>query len=535
MKRLILCLLVTIAGLHTVVAEPVILPVKTDTAPFFFYYDELPSDSYNLTVHYVANGTKATILGWVENGAKLKVVLEDGSIGYMPTIAFSYEKNMRFTLLKHIDEEEYQLLGIGKWQDENGNPSLVPEYIRCKDVENSVISNLSLVGEYPDVTFEEEGYSPWSVFGDFYKKYPQIDTNLVRNYTPTYGTIYRLRKDEIPVRFVGYSRSYIESLIGPAFAYAGPGLSPFEGYTYAFYHKLVWDIPRSNMNTVGCFVFYDKDMTVAHIEPCFMWENYSADMQRAYVPMKAKAQPDTVIRSLIAQAPVKVARLVVGADSEEQIDSVTPPWYDMLRLKALYSNEFYVFLVLLIVFLLQWWRLKKTSLDSTADLVVSCLNGLLMCLWVWQVLRVDVFYDAFQEAIRWSIWILGDAKILLFLMAIVVSVAYVALWRWVLLPTIFRAGSSSFFLILSICLTITFVKSVCLALWGNGLLLIVAGGVVAFLACLIIMNMISTRRCSRCGHLTTAVRQYSATCTKCGNKWEVLHFSEALEHQLRSR
>ena len=60
MKRLILCLLVTIAGLHTVVAEPVILPVKTDTAPFFFYYDELPSDSYNLTVHYVANGTKAT-------------------------------------------------------------------------------------------------------------------------------------------------------------------------------------------------------------------------------------------------------------------------------------------------------------------------------------------------------------------------------------------------------------------------------------------------------------------------------------------
>ena len=124
MKRLILCLLVTIAGLHTVVAEPVILPVKTDTAPFFFYYDELPSDSYNLTVHYVANGTKATILGWVENGAKLKVVLEDGSIGYMPTIAFSYEKNMRFTLLKHIDEKEDQLLGIGKWQDENGNPSL---------------------------------------------------------------------------------------------------------------------------------------------------------------------------------------------------------------------------------------------------------------------------------------------------------------------------------------------------------------------------------------------------------------------------
>lgn len=535
MKRLILCLLVTIAGLHTVVAEPVILPVKTDTAPFFFNYDELPSDSYNLTVHYVANGTKATILGWVENGAKLKVVLEDGSIGYMPTIAFSYEKNMPFMLNHYGRERHYQLLGIGEWKDENDNPSLQPDHIRCRDLDYSNVCDMWLTGDAPDIKFYEENYSPDTVFGDFYKKYPQIDTNLVRKHTHTYRTIYRLKKDYIPENFIGYSRSFVESLIGPAFACVGPELSPFKGYTYAFYINLVWDIPRSNMNNVGCFVFYDKDSRVVHIEQCLMWENYSADMQRAYVPMKAKAQPDTVIRSLIAQAPVKVARLVVGANAEEQVEPVTPPWYDRWRLNVLYSNIFYVILILLIVFPLQWWRLRKVSKTSTLDTIISCLNGLLICLWVWQILRVDVFYDALQEAIRWSIWLFGGKKSVLFLMTIAVSVLYVLLWRWIFLPTIFSAGSSVFIWILSICLTVTFVKSVCIALYGTGFLMIASGGLVAFLACWAVMTIIRLRRCSRCGHLTTNVGQYSATCTKCGNKWEVLHFSEALENQLRSR
>ena len=521
------CMLVCLAA-----SAQVKLPVKTDNAPFFLHDGKIPEHVNDLAIHYVSKGTTATIFGWSDTDSILKVMLEDGSIGYMPTIAFTFEKNLRF---KDTDykPKDYRLIGIGKWKDYNDNPSLIPEYYRCLIEQYSEIRNLYTSGIDADISYWHTGRSSLPIFKSFYERYTEIDTNLVKTHKGGGGTRYKLRKDEMPMNFIGCSRSCIESIIGPAYGYVGHELSPYAGYSYAFYNKVVWDIPHSNMNTVGCFVFYDKNMVAVHIEKRFMWESYSDDIHRCYQPLRALKQQDTLISSLLAQTPTKVDKLVCQAIPNETSVIVSPPLYERWRLKILYSHIFYVILVLLIVFSLHFLRLKKLPKDSSMEFIINCVNGILICMMVWQVLRIDSFYSTLQDTIRWFICILGDRKILLFLMTIITSISYVLLWKWVLLRTIFRAGSSVFLVILAFCLTVTFVKAVVLSLWEYGVLLTICGGLVALAACFMTVTLVGNNRCSRCGTMVSDdyVERYSACCPKCGYKWSVLHFWDALSQQ----
>lgn len=474
--------------------EPVTLPLVMD-APFMMDYDLLPEASHDLTVHMVAKGTKAEILGWVKNETELKVVLEDGSVGYMPAIAFAFEKGAKF-VKEDIEPDNYSLRSIGPWHDENGTISLRPEYYDVCS-EGGYERKLATSGYGNDVHYNYDGrLNQWLLLDDFYEKHPSIDTNLVLG-SPSL-TAYTLKKDKLPTNFLGYSRSYIESIFGEPHSTVGPELSQFVGYSYSYYPRIRWEMDGENSDEKGLFVFYDKDMRAVHMEKRVIDTLFTKNWQWLLQPFSSNADDDIKLAGAIASNPSKEIKLVTGNGVQPiQGEEITPGSFTILIQTLWYSPIFHVLLTLLVVFVLDLICSRKIKNYGILYTTLHIIGGLIISLMFWQLFHLPSVYLSVENGIRWFIWLWGDGKILQFLMVIVLTIAYIMFWRHVLLKTVCRMGPNLLIMILAICLSISYIKGVYLATEGSFLFAVLCS-FVGILGLIRVISIINVYRCNCC-------------------------------------
>ena len=225
-------------------------------------------------------GTPVTVLGHSWWKHFVQVTLNDGSLGYIPTLAIAFPD-------VHIvgqygsgnwTQGTYRLQSIGGWDGfqpkkltflhDNGRTyTFAPSDNILKSMQYKQALERLAYGDF----FERHGI-------EYYN--PDRDDKVLR---------LRLKEDELPLSLIGCSKSFIDKLISPAFGFAGPSVSEYKDYVYGFYENLIWPMPevRKNLWGAGVIIYFDRELIAVHMEKM----PWTYDFKPDYSTLRASTTP----------------------------------------------------------------------------------------------------------------------------------------------------------------------------------------------------------------------------------------------------
>lgn len=335
------------------------LPILIDKTPFVLI-DDLDNDKSFYTdvnklkrdwpLFTLPKGLVVKVIG-CDYDALLRVELPDGSLGFIPTVAVAGSE-VSFRL--DADKNEYKGMSVAKvWP----KGSYVLERIGRIEYMKKLDAKVSLSPEYYEFKHEggqrfratETHFSTghliyrllsWdgpAIFEKFFANHPAI----VRYYEPI-KQHFKLKNGELPTTFLGCSRSYIESVLGEPYCYAGYAISPYKEYTFSCHTNVAWDIESSeDRDDSGLMIYYDKNQIAVHMAKVPIDFYYDDFFTKLYTPRKAVMQPDPEIAKRIAASPQR-GSYHYGVNSTEHVEHYTkargcyPLWAKMIYL---FENE----------------------------------------------------------------------------------------------------------------------------------------------------------------------------------------------------
>ena len=345
MKRF--CLLFILLSVHLSAFSQAKMKVLIDNAPFLLFervteskshhhdYDKMLEDWH---MYYVGKGTEVTVIDRSYYYTMLRVQLPDGSVGFMPTVSVVPAEEMNFTLSTSygkVPAGNYTFLGIGPMKKiKNNTQSAAPEYYLYKNQDGTryklnIALATSLFSAPDDVKWLTSSNMDF-LFRNFFKSHPEIDKN-----ERDIDIYFKLKDSELPLNYIGYSKSYIDSVLGEPLSYAGPGISQYEGYTFAYYKNVGWDIEENKkLDDGGLLIYYDSAMHAVHMQKTGINWFYSRVFTPLYQPFKPGADLNPDIASEISASeragrkvyrpvqPVKEIRSVPGAMSSAYVGAL---------------------------------------------------------------------------------------------------------------------------------------------------------------------------------------------------------------------
>lgn len=395
------CMLVCLAA-----SAQVKLPVVLDKVPFFITNSTNRYTSAEPLLYYITKGTEVTVYGymWWHEETELHVELADGSMGFIPTIAVAFNKDIYY---EATPTEYYRLVGVGDWIDKDGNPSLVPSFYKYKD-QNGRIQKKEKDWSYYD---ESRKRMMHGALVNFYDKYPSLlQRSPILQDEPL---MLELKDGELPLTYLGCSRTYIESILGRSLGYAGPQLADNNGYSYAFYDKVIWKV--ADRMDAGLIIIYDKDMRAIGMKKYPLDWTYGHERQLLYTPFAPVADIDTVGMKGFDFHGI---RTVKGENSSKSFEApseaTTPPLYDSIRIKSMYifenllgvRNRWVIFAILVALS----WFISSVVQHIIVRLRLSCSDMCQYILHTILVIPVIVFaliYAArFRPIVMLIAWVL---------------------------------------------------------------------------------------------------------------------------------
>ncbi|MBQ2244039.1 MAG: hypothetical protein II318_07525 [Bacteroidales bacterium] len=294
-----------------------VLPILVQNTPFALI-DNLDNDDSKYTdleilkkdwpAYLLPKGMKVEVLGYDSYDAMLTVKLPDGSIGYIPTMAvalnemsfvtereYSYAPPGSFNQRVTYPPGRYKVVAVGQFEymkKLDWKHSVQPSYLVLQHESGkrfrTNIGTLNTAGG--DLATRFMMYNGPAIFEGFFANHPGIadldDHNVLR---------FKLKDGKLPVTLLGYSRSYIESVLGRPFSYVGYAISPFNGYTYSCHTNVAWDTETNKkQDDSGLIIYYDKNQIAVHMEKCPIDFYYDSFFTKLYTPSKpgAAVNPD---------------------------------------------------------------------------------------------------------------------------------------------------------------------------------------------------------------------------------------------------
>lgn len=327
------------------------LPVVIDNAYLALYKsvyrdNDFYKDRGNLTtdlpMYHIPKGTKVLVLSRTHEGTMMKVQLSDGSIGYMPTVSFIDKSDLTFTLTnsyKDIPAGKYTFIGLGKMvqRTDYNQLSVEPEYYLYRG-ENGCKYKIIIGSRYIDGPLYDRirdfshPYDADFLFSEFFKKHPAIslpeDKKVIK---------YELKDGRIPETYIGCSKSYIESIIGEPLSYAGPGLSQFKGYPFAYYTTVSWNSGYDRLNETGLIIYYDSELRAVHMALVPINTCRRKTTTRLLTPFSSRSEINPNIADKIRFCERKERTYIASKPCEETY--TTPKTFDRIRLSSMYFLE----------------------------------------------------------------------------------------------------------------------------------------------------------------------------------------------------
>ena len=352
LKRIVVSLLLSIViGANICVSKAQdTIQVVTEYAPFILFKSVNSSQSGYQTpeevrkewhIYAVSRGTKVVAMGYDGYDGLLRVKLPDESIGYMPTISFA----LGYTF-NHVKEYtkypvgQYQLIGVGAMQYMQAIDQYIPVqpdnyYIQHEDGSRYTIPTKELTHIEGELRFT--GWDGPSIFEGVYKEPPNIHEIPDRD---DRCVNFKLKDDELPIGYIGCSRSYIESVLGEPYSYAGAGISQYNGYTFSCHNNVAWDTSVSKDNdAAGLIIYYDENLRAVHMEKKPIAWYYEDIFTRLFVP----AHPVDTIQPDIAEkiARSESARVYYYKSQAQPVQEIytAPGTLDRLYIGAMYFVE----------------------------------------------------------------------------------------------------------------------------------------------------------------------------------------------------
>lgn len=397
------------------------LPILIDKTPFALI-DDLDNDKSFYTdvgklkrdwpLFTLPKGLVVKVIG-CDYDALLRVELPDGSLGFIPTVAVA---GSEVTFQLDADKNEYKGTSVAKvWP----KGTYVLERIGRVEYMRKLDAKMSLSPEYYE--FKHEGGQrfkateqqlttagghlihrllSWdgpAIFEKFFANHPEI----VRYYEHN-KQHFKLKGGELPTTFLGCSRSYIESVLGEPYCYAGYAISPYKEYTFACHTNLAWDIEqKKDWDDSGVMIYYDKNQIAVHMAKVPIDFYYDDFFTKLYTPRKARVQPDPEISNRIAASPQR-GTYHYGVNSVEHVEQYTRPsgiyplWAKMIYLfenELNITNRWAIFgLLLLLCFVISLLICVGVSKLPFSN---GVLQGLIVVLHIPLMLFVIIYLSRF--------------------------------------------------------------------------------------------------------------------------------------------
>lgn len=358
-RQCVVCLVLLCSGIPSNSYAQEALPILIDKTPFALI-DDLDNDQSFYTdvgklkrdwpLFTLPKGLTVKVIGCGYD-ALLRVELPDGSLGFIPTVAVAGSE-VSFQL--DADKNEYKGMSVAKvWpkgtyvlerfgrveymKKLDAKVSLSPEYYEFRHESGQRFRATETHFSTGHLIYRLLSWDGPAIFEKFFADHPEI----VRSYEPK-RQHFKLKDGELPTTFLGCSRSYIESVLGEPYSYAGYAISPYKEYTFACYTNLAWDIERKkDWDDSGVMIYYDKNQIAVHMAKVPIDFYYDSFFTKLYTPSKAVMQPDTEIAKRIAASPQR-GSYHYGVNCTEHIERYTKPsglyplWAKMIYL---FENE----------------------------------------------------------------------------------------------------------------------------------------------------------------------------------------------------
>lgn len=275
-------------------------------------------------------GTPVTVLGHSWQKDFVQVTLNDGSLGYIPTLAIALPEAHIYNKYggSNWAQGTYRLQSISGWE------GLRPRKLIFRHENGKSYTFAKSEDYFPNLRYKEA--LERITYGDFFERngiayyMEDRDDKVLR---------LGLKEGQLPLSLIGCSKSYIDELLSPAFGYAGPSVSEFNGYVYAFYENLIWPMPevKKNFWGAGVIIYFNHDLVAVYMEKM----PWTFDFKPDYSTLRASTTPSEgyspEIASALAKARIKQFRYRKAAPLVEQY--AAPKGGQAIKHKALYLFE----------------------------------------------------------------------------------------------------------------------------------------------------------------------------------------------------
>ena len=371
--------------------------VKTIRSSSFFltpiYHPLSEVEEPGYSVFTVPAGVEVELLAYDPlKNEFVTVRLPDGSIGFMSVLSFAdarvsidYTRNHVFLAeYKEVPEGDYSVVvsGAYKYRENRKGLSSMPAGWTAGP-EKLLLKGKG--GKTFDLTDPDTYEARFKDEADLVRDCPvcrlftfgELDA-VLQALPESYGAETRLKyrykpRKNNPVDFAGCSKSYLESVFGLPYAYAGPGVSEIPGYTYALYDNILSKsdsrVLGEKLMDMGTVVYYDRDLVSRAIlnKPFgFAAKRKAAPLVVPWTPLYGINWP--LIDSLYSYpGAVRPVKLDATAPGEEKVSK--PGWVDRLRIDAMSFYE-------------RTLGLQKPWQVACAMLLVQLLLTLLIICWI---------------------------------------------------------------------------------------------------------------------------------------------------------
>lgn len=331
MRKTLLLILVLLLGIGSAEAQKQFKLVLN--APFCIYAEPTPKELISraepVPTCMLPKGTPVTVLGHSWQKEFLQVTLDDGSLGYIPTLAIAFSEAQIYNKYGSSNwaQGTFRLQSIGGWE------GLQPKKLVFRHESGRIYTYAKSADYFPNLRYKEA--LERIHYGDFFERnglayyLSERDDKVLR---------LRLKEEQLPLSLIGCSKSYIDELLSPAFGYAGPSVSEYKGYVYAFYENLIWPMPeiRKNYWGAGVIIYFNHELVAVHMEQ----RPWTFDFKPDYSTLRASTTPSEHYSPSIAEA-IKQAKgrphYRKAAPLNERY--VAPKGGSGVKLKALYLFE----------------------------------------------------------------------------------------------------------------------------------------------------------------------------------------------------
>lgn len=282
MRKILLLIITFFLGICSVEAQKQFKLVLN--APFCIYAEPTPKELTSLTepvpMCMLPKGTQVTVLGHSWKKEFLQVTLDDGSLGYIPTlaVAFSEAQIHNKNGSSNWAKGTFRLQSIGAWE------GLQPKKLVFRHESGKIYTFAKSDDYFSNLRYREA--LERIHYGNFFERnglayyMHDRDDKVLR---------LRLKEDQLPLSLIGCSKSYIDELLSPAFGYAGPSVSEYNRYVYGFYENLIWPMPeiRKNYWGAGVIIYFNHELVAVHMER----RPWTFDFKPDYSTLRASTTP----------------------------------------------------------------------------------------------------------------------------------------------------------------------------------------------------------------------------------------------------